>query len=128
VNGSVEVKDAAGDVEASTVNGSVEADYRTAPGAGHHRFATTNGGIDVTLPREAGGRIAAHVVNGAIDCDFDVTDAQRSRRRLEGRLGPGEASFELRTVNGGIHLSRGLSSSAASASPTPAKSAESPQK
>jgi hypothetical protein len=128
VNGSVEIKDAAGDVEASTVNGGVEADYRTAPAAGHHRFSTTNGGIDVTLPRDAGGRIAAHVVNGGIDCDFDVTDGQRSRRRLEGRLGPGDASFELNTVNGGIHLSRGLSSSPAKTE-SPAKApAEAPAK
>jgi hypothetical protein len=126
VNGSVEIKDAAGDVDASTVNGGVEADYRTAPAAGHHRFSTTNGGIDVTLPADAGGRVAAHVVNGGIDTDFDVIDGQRSRRRLEGRLGPGEASFELNTVNGGIHLSRGLSSPAAKAEAPARAPAEAP--
>lgn len=110
VNGSVSVRDAAGEVEASTVNGGIDADYRSAPASGRHRFSTTNGGIDVTLPRDAGGRLEAHVVNGGIHCEFDLTDGQKSRRRLEGRLGPGDAQFELGTVNGGIHVSRGLAS------------------
>jgi DUF4097 and DUF4098 domain-containing protein YvlB len=126
VNGSVEIKDAAGEVEASTVNGVVSADYRTAPVSGHHRFSTTNGGVDVTLPRDAGGRVEAHVVNGGIDCDFDLTGSQRSRRRLEGRLGPGDAQFELGTVNGGVRLGRGLAS--AKAEPPARVPAEAPAK
>jgi hypothetical protein len=128
VNGSVKIEDAAADVDASTVNGGVEADYRTAPASGRHHFSTTNGGITVTLPRDAGGRVAARVVNGGINCEFDLTDAQKSRRRVEGRLGPGDATFELSTVNGGIHLSRGLSSLPAKAESPARTPAEAPAK
>jgi hypothetical protein len=52
-------------------------------------------------------------VNGAVHCDFDLAEAHKSSRKLEGRIGGGGGRFELGTVNGSAHIDRGLSSVAA---------------
>ncbi len=107
VNGSVEIADAAGEVQASTVNGGIHARYRTASPDGRHRFSTTNRSITVAVPDGAGGRLEAATVNGSIQSDLTLESTGRAtRRRLQGRLGKGRGSLELSTVNGSIHLRR----------------------
>ena len=112
VNGSVDLSQVGGRVEGSTVNGSVEADLvRLDPSAGG-RLSSTNGSVRLTLPRDASADVEAHTVNGSVDCDFDLADAHKSRRRLEGRIGGGGPRFEIGTVNGSAHIDRGLSAAA----------------
>jgi len=113
VNGSVEVTGAGSQVEASAVNGGVEVEMARVLPSGRSRLSTTNGSVRLTLPRDAGADIEARTVNGSISCDFDVADAHKSRRRLEGRIGAGGARFDLGTVNGSVHVDRGLSATAA---------------
>ena len=106
VNGSVEIADVSGGVEATTVNGRIRARYRAA-GAGRNRFSTTNGSIAVTVPEGVGGNLEARTVNGSVHCDVPLETTRRStRHHLEGRLGKGTGSFELSTVNGSIRLER----------------------
>jgi DUF4097 and DUF4098 domain-containing protein YvlB len=116
VNGSVSIRDAAGEVQAETVNGGIEARYGTTPASGRSRFKTVNGGIEVSLPEGSTGRLEAKTVNGSVGCDLPLTDTEKSRRRLFGRLGPGDGAFYLETVNGSIHVRRGTSHPAAEAS------------
>lgn len=106
VNGGVRVRRAASEVEASTVNGSLSVAYRRADPEGRHRFSTTNGSIEVSLPEGTGGRLKASTVNGSVSCDLPLEGREKGRRRLEGRLGPGGGSFELGTVNGSIRVRR----------------------
>jgi hypothetical protein len=120
VNGSVEVTGAGSEVEASAVNGGVEVEMARVDPSGRSRLSTTNGSIRLTLPRDASAEIEARTVNGSIGCDFDVADARKTRRRLEGRIGAGGARFDLGTVNGSVHVDRGLP---ATASPPPAEAA-----
>lgn len=106
-NGSIEVADAAGSVDASTTNGSIRATFRRSPDSGSQRFSTTNGAVTVTLPDGASGEFDASTVNGGISTDFPLQVSGRtSGRRLRGRLGDGQARFELRTVNGGIRIAK----------------------
>jgi hypothetical protein len=111
VNGGIEIRDARGAIHATTVNGGIHARYATLPSDGRHRFSTTNGGIVVTLPEGTGGRLEARTVNGSVSCELPLEVREKKRRLLEGRLGPGEASFDLGTVNGSIHLRRGIGAS-----------------
>jgi hypothetical protein len=107
-NGSVEVADASGSVDASSVNGAIRTTYRTLDKDGRHAFSTTNGSINVSVPEGAGGRLLARNVNGSIDNDLPLASTSHaSRHRLEGSLGDGRGSLELRTVNGSIHLRSG---------------------
>lgn len=112
VNGSVDVSGAGGEVEASAVNGSVEVNVARIDPSGRSRLSTTNGSVRLTLPRDASAEVEAHTVNGSVGCDFDLADARKSRRKLEGRIGNGGARFELGTVNGSVHVDRGLSATA----------------
>jgi hypothetical protein len=115
VNGSVDVTGAGGEVEASSVNGSVEVGVARVDPAGRSELSTTNGSVRLTLPRDANADVEAHTVNGGAGCDFELVDGRQSRRKLEGRIGTGGARFELGTVNGSVHVDRGLSATAASA-------------
>lgn len=112
VNGTVDVSRGAGEVRVSAVNGSVEVALVRVDPAGHSKLGTTNGSVRLTLPRDAQADIEGHTVNGSVGCDFDVDARTRSRRKLEGRIGGGGARFELGTVNGSVHIERGLSAEA----------------
>jgi len=116
VNGGVTMRDVGGAVEAATVNGGIDARYSAAPREGDHRFETVNGGIEVSLPDGTTGRLQATTVNGSISCELPIEEARKSRRRLEGRLGPGPGSFEIETVNGSVHVRRGAGRAPAEAS------------
>jgi hypothetical protein len=124
VNGSVDVTGAGGEVEASAVNGSVDVVMARVDPSGRSALSTTNGSVRLTLPLEASADIEAHTVNGSVGCDFELADASKSRRKIEGRIGSGGARFELGTVNGSAHIDRGLSATAsrpqAEATPAPA--------
>jgi hypothetical protein len=123
VNGSVQVAGAAAEVEASSVNGGVDVSLARVAPDGRSRLKTTNGTVRLTLPRDASADVEAGTVNGSVGCDFDLADARKGRRRLEGRIGSGGARFELRTVNGSVHVDRGPS---AAASNPPAEAAPEP--
>jgi len=119
VNGSVEVQDAA-EVDASAVNGSVEASLGSLDPEGRSTLRTTNGSVRLTLPRDANAEIEARTVNGGIGCDFDVDGGRKTKRKLEGRIGTGGARFDIRTVNGSVSIDRGLQARAAARPPAEA--------
>jgi hypothetical protein len=116
VNGELRLASLAGEVRATTVNGAIQAAFDSVPATGHHRFKTVNGGIEVSLPEGTGGDIEATTVNGGIDCELPLDVKTQKKRRLEGRLGPGGATFDMSTVNGGIDVVRGLGRPPAGAS------------
>jgi DUF4097 and DUF4098 domain-containing protein YvlB len=123
VNGSVEVREAAGAVEASAVNGSVKASLARVDPDGRSRLHTTNGSVRLVLPSDASAELEASTVNGRVACDFDLNGARKSRRKLEGTIGAGGARFDLGAVNGSVSIDRGLSAHASARPP-----AEEPQK
>jgi hypothetical protein len=122
VNGSVDVTGVGGAVEASAVNGSVEVDVARVDPSARSEISTTNGSVRLTLPRDTSADVDAHTVNGGVGCDFELADATKSRRKIEGRIGSGGARFELSTVNGSAHIERGLKAAANQAEATPERS------
>jgi hypothetical protein len=108
VNGGLELADLGGEVRAKTVNGGIHADFDAVRASAHHRFETVNGGVEVVVPEGTGGRLEARTVNGGIDCDLPLEVTVQKKRRLEGRLGPGDGRFDIDTVNGGIGVITGL--------------------
>jgi hypothetical protein len=122
VNGSLEIRDLTGPVDARTVNGSIDvstddqAQAATVNGSIHARlgsanwkdtleFESVNGQIEVSLPSDVGAEIEASSVNGDIESDFPLTVHGRiGRHHVEGTLGKGGSPLKVHTVNGGIHL------------------------
>jgi hypothetical protein len=122
VNGEIDVSNLAGDVEATTVNGSLKivtagrARGRTVNGSidvtmgradWDMNFETVNGAITLRLPDNINANVRAQTVNGGIETDFPLTVQGRfGRRSIEGTLGSGGRSLNLSTVNGAILLRR----------------------
>ncbi len=104
VNGSIRVV-TGGVVEASTVNGSIDATIGRADWTGTLEFRTVNGKITLTAPASLSTDVDAQSVNGGVDSDFPITVRGRmERRHLRGTIGSGGRSLELETVNGEIEI------------------------
>jgi hypothetical protein len=107
VNGSVELTDLRGGAKASTTNGGVRVDLAELPSTAAVRLETTNGGIHLTVPRDARLAIDASTVNGGIDISgLQANVSHHSRRHVEATVnGGGGGEVRLSTVNGGIKIS-----------------------
>ena len=125
VNAGIELTDIRGDVEAGAVNGGiamrgieagrVKAETVNGPvtyqgsirGDGWYRFSSHNGGIDLTIPTNAGAVFTASTFNGTLHTTFPVT----LREAKEGKeftftLGSGGARIELESFNGTMSIRR----------------------
>jgi hypothetical protein len=104
VNGRVTVTGLANDADVSSVNGTVEATFDRVTGSS--RVHAVNGRVSVTVPSDASLRVRAHSLNGSIDNDFGLPES-RGRfigHDLDGKLGQGDASLEVNTVNGHVAI------------------------
>jgi hypothetical protein len=91
-----------------TTNGSIQAHFDgPLPPEGEVRLRTTNGGVDLTLPRDVSARLEASTTNGGISTDFPITVQGRIGRQVSGTLGSGGPLIEARTTNGAIRLREG---------------------
>ncbi len=105
VNGIVSAED----IEASTVgltlvNGLIEASI-TLPTGGAAALSTVNGNIGLSVPAETSAEIDATVVNGTISLSgLPLGSLTITPRSVRGRLGGGDGSIALSTVNGNIVL------------------------
>ena len=122
VNGKVEAEGLSADVEAKTVNGSVNVSTTGLARAGtvngslrvlmgradwsdELEFKTVNGAIDVSFPSSLSAKVEAKTVNGDISSDFPMTvTGTFSRRRLNGTVGSGGRELRLETVNGSVRI------------------------
>lgn len=103
-NGAITVEAVDASIDAETSNGPVQ--FRGSLANGENRLRTSNGRIDVALPKDASFRVEGATSNGRIQCEFPLAVEGRSRRnRLEGQIGENAAcSLVLSTSNGGIKL------------------------
>src|SRR5205085_1567608 len=79
VNGGVEATSSGGPVRASTVNGDVDVRMREL-GRGDLEYSTVNGSVRVEVPDGLDADVDMRTVNGSIRADFPLT--------LEGRINP----------------------------------------
>jgi DUF4097 and DUF4098 domain-containing protein YvlB len=116
VNGMLTAKQLGGGAKLSTVNGELEAKFDRA--AGEVELSSVNGSIDLTLPSDAKASIEANTVSGGIENDFGLhsDDHRFVGHDLRGELRGGGAQIRLNNVNGAIdihHASDGRSLSPA---------------
>jgi DUF4097 and DUF4098 domain-containing protein YvlB len=126
INGSLEVKNISGDVEAScingkltaeglrgrtelsTINGTLEVAFDTVDAQRRTELKSVNGSLHVTLPSDTNAEVTASTVHGRIENDFGlpVDDGRIVGHKLDGRIGNGDGRVELRNVNGSIVIRR----------------------
>ncbi len=109
VNGQIEATLNAGPTKIETVNGSVTCQLLSL--TENLSIETVNGAIKLRIAPEISlnAYLEARTTNGVISFDGPLAfqNLHQSRGRLEGQVGTGGPLIRLRTVNGGIHLTKG---------------------
>ncbi len=108
VNGQVRALNLRGTAELSTVNGSVVAEFDELPATSKIRLNTVNGQVNLTVPSDINATIKADSLNGSIANDFGlpVRKGKYVGRDMYGRIGTGESSIKLNSLNGGLSIKR----------------------
>jgi hypothetical protein len=106
VNGRLEARGLRHEVELSTVNGDILAEFDTVADRQDIAISADNGRIELRLPSDVGADIAASSLNGAIANDFGLAAGAEKwvGRELEGTVGNGAARIRLKTLNGAIEI------------------------
>jgi DUF4097 and DUF4098 domain-containing protein YvlB len=108
-NGGIDIGDIRGSVDASTTNGGVSVELAEITPDRSMSFSSTNGGIRVTVPRNARISIDASTTNGGIRLNGLQADIRsKSRRRLEADVNGGGPEIDINTTNGGIRIEGGV--------------------
>ena len=103
-NGRIEVARCAGSMDASTTNGSISAELIRVAKGQPLEFETTNGKIEVTVPRDLAVDVNASTTNGGIESDLPVATTRVSRNSLRGSINGGGTPLRLETTNGSIEI------------------------
>lgn len=108
VNGDVKVANLRGTANLSTVNGGVTADFDRLVAGSRISLSTVNGHVNLVIPSDSSAVLKADSVNGNISNDFGlpVRKGQYVGRDLYGRIGSGEVSIKLSSVNGPLAIGR----------------------
>lgn len=108
VNGEIQASGPGGNVNLSSVNGRIEAVMSRLDPARSVDLRTVNGEVRLVLPGNPSANLKASSVNGEITNDFGLAMVKGRfvGRSMEGQVGGGGASIQLKTVNGKINVSR----------------------
>lgn len=104
-NGRIDVAGGGGSIDAATTNGGISAELSEVSGIDDLSLHTTNGGVHLALPADAGAELSARTTNGSIETDLPVQLQGRLRRtRIEGTLNGGGPRLDISTTNGSIRI------------------------
>lgn len=112
VNGSINIT-ASGLAQANTVNGTIKASMGAANWSNELKFNTVNGSIILDFPASLSTEVRAETLNGDVTSDFPMnvqsTEEVRPGRpkRISATIGGGGRSLALKTINGDIRIKRG---------------------
>jgi DUF4097 and DUF4098 domain-containing protein YvlB len=103
-NGGISGRGVSGAVEASTVNGGIQMDLQAV--TGETRMVTVNGGVILAVGPGVNANLEATVVNGgvAVQDGLRLSEDERSRQRVSGRIGSGGPRLVVQTTNGGVRV------------------------
>jgi len=104
-NGSISLRDVAGDVRGRTENGSVNAQLDGTAWKGEGLDLTTsNGSVNLEIPKSYNARLETGTVNGGMNIDFPITVQGFIGRRITTTLGSGGPRVRAVTTNGGVRI------------------------
>lgn len=107
MNGGIRLANVAGDVRGETTNGGISASLSGSSWRGRGLdLQTTNGGVDLTIPREYNARLETGTTNGGMRIDFPVTVQGRIGRHIQTQLGSGGPLVRVMTTNGGVRITQ----------------------
>lgn len=106
-NGGVTLRRVNGNVRGGTTNGGVRVELDGVGWIGEGLdVQTRNGGVRLAVPEGYSARLEASVQNGGLRVDFPVTVQGEDSRTISTDLGAGGPPLKVRTVNGGMTISK----------------------
>lgn len=106
-NGGMNLTRLAGDVRVHTTNGGLKVKLDGDGWRGRGLDAnTTNGGVELLVPRGYSAELVTGTVNGSLKVDFPVTIKGKIHKRLRATLGDGGPTVRVTTTNGSVKLKR----------------------
>lgn len=108
VNGMVKATNLKGTAEISTVNGELFADFDRLVPTSKINLETVNGRVNLLIPSDSSATVKAESLNGMINNDFGLPNRKGKYvgNALHGRLGGGDVSINLESVNGPLNVKR----------------------
>ena len=105
-NGNIHSDDISGAVRCSSINGSLKIYFKNTDSAEDMEFKTTNGSINIYLPKNVNASVRARTLNGTIHCSLPMSSVfEKSDTRLEGAFNNGGSHLNIKTTNGNIDIS-----------------------
>ncbi|MCB9781723.1 MAG: DUF4097 family beta strand repeat protein [Candidatus Omnitrophica bacterium] len=105
-NGKIEAQQVGGGSELKSSNGKIEIELLNAPLDSEKVICeTSNGGVEIRLPRGSGFHVDLKSNNGTVRTDFELAQSEvQESNRLEGHVGSGGGLVQARTSNGSIEV------------------------
>jgi hypothetical protein len=106
MNGRIDASGLRDEVELTSVNGEVSAEFDAITARQDISLETVNGGVEIRLPADTSAEINASTVNGSISNDFGLPSRSENwvGQKLESTLGAGAGRIRLKSVNGSIRI------------------------
>jgi DUF4097 and DUF4098 domain-containing protein YvlB len=109
VNGKTDIRDLSGRLNVSTVNGTIVANFRTLDNVKDIRLKSVNGSINLGLPSSPNADVSVSTVNGGITTDYPLqVQGKFMGHHLDGKLGSGGSRIEISNVNGSVRIGPGV--------------------
>jgi len=109
VNGKTDIRDLSGRLNVSAVNGAIVASFRTLDNVKDIRLKSVNGAINLGLPSSPNADVSVSTVNGGITTDYPLqVQGKFMGHRLDGKLGSGGTRIEISNVNGAVRIGPGV--------------------
>jgi hypothetical protein len=106
-NGGISIENVSGDVRGETTNGGISASLSGNSWRGKGLdLRTTNGGVNLTIPRAYNAQLETGTTNGGMRIDFPITVQGLIGKRIRTQLGSGGPLVSVITTNGGVRVSQ----------------------
>ncbi|MGB5822009.1 MAG: DUF4097 family beta strand repeat-containing protein [Saonia sp.] len=110
LNGSITIKDVSGPITANALNGEVEVVFTKVSQDSPITLYTTNGVLDVTMPKNTPANLSLYSTHGDIYTDFEINFPEKnglkaiSHKKFTGAINNGGVDVKLNSTNGNIYL------------------------
>jgi DUF4097 and DUF4098 domain-containing protein YvlB len=106
-SGSIDFSFAGRSLQAKSISGRIGGKIRTLEPGGSAELETVSGAVELEALPGLDAALRLSSVSGSISCDFPVQISEKREHRLEGRIGQGSSSLNIKTVSGSIRIRQG---------------------
>lgn len=110
LNGDIDIREISGPLTANSLNGEIEVQFTKINQSSPITIYSTNGALDITMPKDTPADLFFGTVNGKVYTNFEFTVPNKEglrpivSKKVNGSINNGGVSIKLNTTNGNIYL------------------------